>query len=217
MAHGLMASLLFFLGGCQVTFVADGASANSSSLVRYVHIPSAGDRTAHGGLSWRLTQAVHLKSLQHTQLRTSSLDDARVAVDLQVTQVSWVVNEVSECDPKDDAFESAQIGSAAYRCNTIKYSVEQAEVTSEKETLKAEIMAHAIDLKTGKTLFQKTLRAASGTFDVVGDSTVNGNLTDRPELHAVRYLDNRDRARNTVAQTLAERVTSLLLSTTWPR
>lgn len=219
----LMPALLVlssFLFGCRVTWQANGEPASDGSLrgpVRIVHIPSAVDQTAHGGLAARLTQALYLEALKNLQLRLAPIDEARVAIDVQIEDVSWSVVKISECDNRSETAASSRVGSQAYGCKTISYSVEQAEVTSEQETLTVRVTAKGIDLATGQSIFRQTLTVGSGAFDVVGDSTVTGNLKDRPEFHAIRYIDNRDRARQIVAQSLGTQITGLILAARWPR
>lgn len=208
-----------FLFGCRVTWQANGEPATGGSLrgpVRVVHIPSAVDQTAHGGLSNRLTRALHLEALKNLQLRLVPIDEARVAVDVQIEDVSWSVVKVSECDSRSETAATGRMGSQAYGCKTVGYSVEQAEVTSEQEALTVRVTAQGVDLATGQSIFRRTLTAGSGAFDVVGDSTVTGNLTNRPEFHAIRYVDNRDRARQLVAESLGAQITGLILSARWP-
>lgn len=216
----LLPLLSIGVSSCQVTWQANGEPTAGKSLrgpLRVVHIPSAVDQTAQGGLATRVTQALHLEVLKNLQLRLVSLEEARVAVDVQIEDAAWSVVTVSECDSRSETATTDRVGSQAFRCSTVKYSVEQAEVTSEQESLSVRATAHGVDLATGQTVFKNTVSASSGPFDVVGDSTVTGNLTDRPEFHAIRYMDNRDHARIAVSQSLGAQIARLILTARWPQ
>lgn len=221
--HAFVGTFLTFWGvlllcGCQVTFSASGqAQGQSGDFVRSVYIPSAVDATPSGGLSWRLTQAVHLQAAQHLNLRLTNQRTARVGVSLEIAQTGWQVLEISECETSDSGEEGLRIGSGTYRCSELKYTLQQARAASEKELLSAEVKVRAIDLQTGRSLFSRSFTATSGPFDVVGDGTLTANLIDRPEFHTLRYLDNQDQARQRVAEQLAGQIVSLLLATSWPK
>jgi hypothetical protein len=204
---------IVLLSACQVTFSSDsGQSRNTPGRVKTFYIPSAADRTSHGGMSWRVTQALRRELAKYPSVVQTSEEKARVAIDIQIKKIVWIVATTAECDPKADKTKNTRIGSEAYQCGDIKSSLQQAEVASETEVLDTIAVIGAIDLETGKSLFRTELPARSAITPVVGPATLASNLADRPEFHALRYAENRDLMREQIANQLAIQIVPQLLN-----
>lgn len=212
----LFVSLIFCffeLSACQVTFSSDsGQSKSTPGRVRTFYIPSAADRTSQGGLSWRVTQALRRELAKYPLAVQTAPENARVAVDVQIKKVSWIVATTAECDQKNENSKNTRIGSEAYRCGDTKYSLQQAEIASESEILDTIAVIGVVDLVTGKTIFRTELPARSAATPVVGPATLGSNLADRPEFHALRYAENRDLMRDQIANQLAIQIVPQLLN-----
>jgi hypothetical protein len=163
-------------------------------------------------MSWRVTQALRRELAKYPSVVQTSEEKARVAIDIQIKKIVWIVATTAECDPKADKTKNTRIGSEAYQCGDIKSSLQQAEVASETEVLDTIAVIGAIDLETGKSLFRTELPARSAITPVVGPATLASNLADRPEFHALRYAENRDLMREQIANQLAIQIVPQLLN-----
>jgi hypothetical protein len=199
---------------CQVTFLSDGnrRSRSGQSLVRTLYVPSAVDQTAQGALAARVTLALQRELVRYPNLRLTSQNEAAAAVDLRIVSQSFQVVSIAECDTKDTLTRLKKIGSEAYRCGDIALTGAQADLASETEALHSAMRVTIVDLNTGKTLASAEYPVKSATFAVVGPTTLASALSDRPQFHALRYAENRDQARDDVADQLARRIVPMLLN-----
>lgn len=210
----LVASLVFFIPGCRVTFASDGVIRSSAGgqKARTLYLPSATDQSSQGGLAARVTQAVQRELTRYPNVLLTSAEDAAVAVDIRIVSQGFLVSTVSECDLKNDTTKTKKIGSEAFRCDEIAFSTSQSDIASESEILQAVVRMSAIDLSSGAALAQMDIPVSSAAFAVVGSTTLATNLADRTPFHALRYAENRDRARDEIAFNVAQRLVPTLLN-----
>lgn len=195
---------------CQVTFLSDGGLGREAPIQKALFIPSATDKTSQGGFAWRVTESVRRELARFPDIIVANEAEGSIGVDLRVSEIAWTVQTVAECDA-DAEKPTTRIGADAFPCSEIAFSAQQADVASETESLGAALDVHVVDLKTGQSLLRKKLKSSSGAFPVVGSATLNSNLASQPEFHGLRYSENRDLARQKIADIWGREVASLLL------
>lgn len=202
----LAALIAFALPGCVVRLT--NSERNVETSFRKIYFPAATDISTHGGQASRISVAVRRAFALDTRFELTSLDEARWALDVQIKNSLVTATKTEECKLGTEV-----LGSGAYGCELVLNNFNQPTISSEEEQLFLDVDVRAIDLNTGKAL--RSLRfekVSSGAFPVVGDADIRARLRATPQLHALRYVENRDSAVDTIASNIAGQVLASMLT-----
>ena len=201
---GRVISLLLVVvtGGCAVHFA--NAERQVPSGYRKIYLPSATDKTTTTGHASRVSRALRRQLSLDTRYELTSWQEARWALDISVVEASTSVGRVATC-----LKGVGTLASGAVDCGRLSFH--QARVSAEEETMGLKILARAIDLTDGKVLFSKTYPMTQ-VYAVVGDADTQTNLKGTPQLHALRYLENRDDAVSQMGEQVAAQISADLMT-----
>lgn len=205
----LLLSFLLGIAGCVVRFRNSEQGLNSS--FRRIYLPASTDTSTYGGASARVSYAVRRAMSLRTEISLVALDEARVALDLQILSRSRVTSEQLECSSDETVRNSQFLASGAVPCRTER-GFAQAEISAESERQNMTVQARAVDLNTGQVLFTRNFDLASGYPIVSADEDVKVQLRSVPEYHALRYMENADKAVQSMANQVASQIVGSILS-----
>ncbi|MEY2986976.1 MAG: hypothetical protein RJB13_497, partial [Pseudomonadota bacterium] len=196
----LFGSIMAFAQGCVYRFA--NQERFSSDRPRTIYIAPIADHTAHSGQASHLMTALkHLFARERSFIITD-ISSARWGVEVYITGSSRAITRVEKCDQGNEVLASGSIP-----CSQIKAENKLPDVSPEEEVATMSFRARAVDLSNGRVLFDMNLpNLSSGAYDLVGDGTVKASLSQKRELHLLRYFENSSRATQGLAQTAAQRI-----------
>lgn len=194
--------------GCVLRF--SNSDRRIDANYRRIFVPSAVDSSSRGGQASRISRQLRQALALDTRFVLVPLNEARLAVDVQILDSKKVTTATADCDRKPT---NNRVASGAFSCDDAMLNINQATVSSEKENLVMEIQVRVIDLNSGHIVSKNTFKNISSEYPVVSASdTVNANLSRTPQLHALRYVENMDGAVDSIGSSVASSVLSALLS-----
>ncbi len=169
-----------------------------------LYLPAAQDGSIYGGQSSRLTFALRDRLSHTTDLQFTSLKKARWALDVKILDKKQRIEVVDTCNNPGNPI----VASGAYFCSIIHpelttgnpdterpTSFNQPYVSPNMESTSLYVHVKAIDLETGKMIWAKNYDDTNLTKQIFneigdpGDGRTITNMSDKPNLHALRYRE----------------------------
>jgi hypothetical protein len=127
---------------------------------------------------------------------------ARWGVEVQINSATRMITKVEKCDQGNEI-----LASGAVSCAQIRSDTRLPDISAEEEVAILSVQARGIDLESGAVLFQANLpHLTTGAYNLVGDGSLRASLANKQDLHALRYIENKESAENTLAQIAAQRI-----------
>lgn len=196
----LLGALLMFAQGCVYRFA--NQERFSSDRPRTVYIAPIADHTSYSGQASHLMAALKHLFAREKSFIITDIESARWGVEVYITGSSRAITRVEKCDQGNEVLASGSIP-----CGKITAENKLPDVSPEAEVATMSFRARAIDMSSGRVLFDMNLpKLSSGAYELVGDGTVKASLSKKQELHVLRYFENSNRATQGLAQSAARRI-----------
>ena len=196
----LLGSLMTCAQGCVYRFT--NKERFSSDRPRTIYIAPIADHTAQSGQASHLMAALKQRFARERSFIITDISSARWGVEVYITESSRAITRVEKCDQGNEVLASGSIP-----CSKITAENKLPDVSPEEEVTTMSFRARAVDLSNGRVLFDMSLpKLSSGAYDLVGDGTVKASLSQKQELHLLRYFENSNRAKHGLAQSAAQRI-----------
>jgi hypothetical protein len=196
----VMCALAFLVQSCVYRFANQERSI--SEQPRTLYIAPITDSTVHSGQAAQLMMAIRQRVLRDRNFELTSLEDARWGLEIRITESYKAITRTEKCDQGNETLASGSVA-----CALIKDENIRPDVSPEEEIATMSFRARGVDLSTGAVLFDLSLPSlTSGSYDLVGDGTVKASLSQKQELHLLRYFENSDRAMRGLAEAAAQRI-----------
>ena len=214
-SRGMTIIICLLFNSCVVGFY--NSQNHVPVIYSKIYIPAANDSSIYSGNSSRLSYAVRNALANRTDVQLTSLDDARLALQIKIIDRQQSIAAVDSCN---NASGTPTVGSGAFKCtqihpemtggsSTTPTSFNQPSVSPSSENLTLVVDAKAIDLNNGKILWAKRYFAgniAPIVFNEIGD--VDGGRTmaymaQNPDQHGLRYQEAVDNAVQAFSSSIA--------------
>lgn len=179
-----------------------------SARPRTLYMSAVTDSTSRAGQAPKLMTAIRRLITQNRNFILTDLKTARWGLEIQITDSARSITRVEKCDQGNEI-----LASGAVSCPKISAAGNLPDVSAEEEVALLSVVARAIDLRTGATLFQLNLpNLTTGAYAIVGDGTVRASLSNAQDLHVLRYMENSENAIDSLAATAAARIYEQLIA-----
>lgn len=173
-----------------------------SDKPRTIYIAPITDNTVHSGQASHVMKALKELLARDRNFKVTNIETARWGLEVRITESYRAITRVEKCDQGNEILASGSVA-----CGKITTEKKLPDVSPEEEAAYMSFTARAVDLSTGRVLFDINLpKLSSGSYDLVGDGTVKASLSQKQELHLLRYFENSDRATRGLAQNAAQRI-----------
>lgn len=206
--------ILLFMNGCVVGF--SNSQNRIPVLYSKIYVPAANDTSVYSGNSSRLSYAIRSVLANRTDLQLTSLEEARVALQVKILDRLQSITAVDSCKNA-----GGTVASGAFSCMQIHpeitpggssnavTSFNQPSVSPSSESLALVVDAKAIDLNSGRILWAKRYFAnniSPVVFNEIGDidsGRTMSAMAQKPDLHGLRYQEAVDNAVLAFSNTIA--------------
>lgn len=205
-------ALGFLIGGtwifssCALRWSLSQSPQNEQELPLYLaQVVDYGD---YGGLAGRTQKALAQKLIASRRFQLVPLEEAKWALRVVVRRQKFFTTAVSDCRRKD---VTSTLGAGAFACDSLaQKDPHLPDISAEKEQMTLSARIEIMALPSGQLVKAQELKSlSSGEYELVGPKEVQAQLTGLPEIHSLRYLEQREKATENLALQIAQQAVVL--------